>query len=385
MLYRYMTHPTSYAIEWPTTLLLIISPLVALLGGIAYHIHVGFAWYHLATFIVLALLTGISITAGYHRLWAHKTYEAHPLVRLALALLGAATYQNSILIWASQHRRHHLHVDNNDKDPYSAGKGLWFSHMGWLLRRYPNNEDDFGNSADLEADPIVAWQHKHYYVIALLMNLVPLLILGALTGEYMGFLLIGFMRIVYTHHTTFFINSLAHYWGKQPYTSTNSARDNGLLSLLTFGEGYHNYHHMFQSDYRNGVRWYQFDPTKWLIKTLSWLRLADKLKTIPTFKIREALVNRQLQQAQTALQNKPATATVHDYIERELTQFGELLDAWRHTRAEWFTVQRQRLDDAKNELKLSMEKHTLNARLQELEHALQLQYLRLRRFNAGLV
>ena len=302
-----------------------------------------------------------------------------------LALLGAATYQNSILVWASQHRRHHLHVDNNDKDPYSAGKGLWFSHVGWLLRRYPNNSDDFGNSKDLQADPIVAWQHKYYYSIALAMNVLPPLILGTLTGEYLAFFLVGFMRMVYTHHTTFFINSFAHYWGNQPYTTRNSARDNGILSLLTYGEGYHNYHHLFQSDFRNGVRWYHFDPTKWLIQTLAWWRLASHLKTIPKFKIREAMVQQQLEKAKQTLSASETYGAWQDYIDREKNQFSELLDDWRNTRAQWFDIQRQRIDDAKNELKTSMEKHALNSRLKELEYAIQMQYTRLRRFNASVI
>ena len=110
-----------------------------------------------------------------------------------------------------------------------------------------------------------------------------------------------FLRLVVSHHCTFFINSLAHFWGSRPYTTENTARDNGVLAFFTWGEGYHNYHHLFQWDYRNGVRWWQWDPTKWLISVCTWLGLARALKRVPEFQIRKALVERQLQLAQETL------------------------------------------------------------------------------------
>ncbi|GAL18754.1 fatty acid desaturase [Vibrio maritimus] len=124
--------------------------------------------------------------------------------------------------------------------------------------------------------PVVMWQHKHYVLLALLTNFGIPIALGLLYGDLIGFVLVGgALRLVLSHHTTFFINSLAHIWGTQPYTSKNTARDNGILAFFTFGEGYHNFHHIFEHDYRNGIRWWQFDPTKWLIRGSASIGLAQ--------------------------------------------------------------------------------------------------------------
>src|SRR5690606_6955617 len=139
------------------------------------------------------------------------------------ALFGAGATQNSILVWASGHRRHHRYVDQ-DNDPYSAKRGLWYSHIGWMLRDYSTGREDFGNVPDLQRDPVVMFQHRHYVPLAIGMNLAPALLAGVVLGDVWGHLLLaGFLRLVVNHHVTFFINSLAHYWGKQPYTDANTA------------------------------------------------------------------------------------------------------------------------------------------------------------------
>lgn len=376
--------PSKPGFVWPTLLMLTLTPLIALIGIPWYQYSVGFEWHHWVTFFIVAALNGISITAGYHRLWAHNAYKARTPLKVFLALFGAAAFQNSILVWASQHRRHHRHVDIIDEDPYSAKKGLWFSHIGWMIRQYPTNDDDFSNVADLQRDKVVAWQHKHYYSLALVMNVLPPLLMGFLTGDYLAhFLACGLLRLVYSHHTTFFINSLAHYWGSQPYTDENTARDNDLLAIFTYGEGYHNYHHLFQSDYRNGVRWWQFDPTKWLIKSCSWFGLTYDLKRTPNFKICEAMVNRQLDAARQKLQTDRASDKVKAYVEQESQHLAELLGEWRSTREQWFNHNRDRLKDAGIDLQKSLEhdKKALALRLKELESSVQQQYQRLREFN----
>lgn len=369
---------------WPTVLMLTITPLIALIGVPWYQLAVGFEWSHWLTFAVVAALNGISITAGYHRLWAHNAYKARTPLKVVLALFGAAAFQNSILTWASQHRRHHRHVDIVDEDPYSAKKGLWYSHVGWMLRHYPTNTDDFSNVADLKRDKVVMWQHKHYYSVALVMNVLPPLIMGMLTGDYLAhFLACGFLRLVYSHHTTFFINSLAHYWGRQPYTEDNTARDNDLLALFTYGEGYHNYHHLFQGDYRNGVRWWQFDPTKWLIKTCDWLGLAYDLRKTPDFKICEAMVNRQLEVVRQRLSSDRASDRVRSFVELETQHLARLLSEWRATRASWFEHNKTKLRDASSDLQAAVEQEraALAEQLKDLEKSVKEQYQRVRSFN----
>ncbi|MDP5054231.1 MAG: fatty acid desaturase, partial [Congregibacter sp.] len=239
-------------------------PILAAILVPLWGVYAGFTTTQWIWAVVFLYLNGLSITGGYHRLWSHKAYQAHWTVRLWFALWGAGALQNSILVWAADHRRHHRHVDDNEADPYSAGRGLWFSHMGWMLREYATNSEDFSNAQDLMRDPIVMWQHKHYVALTTFMNLGLPILLGLALGDVIGtVLLVGLLRLVVNHHVTFFINSLAHFWGTRPYTEENSARDNGFLAFLTYGEGYHNYHHIFQNDYRNGIYWWQFDPTKW--------------------------------------------------------------------------------------------------------------------------
>jgi stearoyl-CoA desaturase (delta-9 desaturase) len=328
--------------------------------------------------LVFLYLNGLSITGGYHRLWAHKAYDAHWSLRLFYALWGAGALQNSILIWASDHRRHHRFVDDNDRDPYSAGRGLWFSHMGWMLRTYKSGENDLSNAPDLQRDPIVMWQHRHYLALTVAMNVALPAAIGWWYGDVIGaLLLIGLLRLVVNHHFTFFINSLAHYWGSQPYTDESSARDNPILSFLTYGEGYHNYHHIFQADYRNGVHWYQWDPTKWLISLCSWLGLARNLKRIPAFKIQRALLSMQLKHASTQLEETDAEQPLREMLEREYQLFSDSIHRWKALHAGRYERTVEEFEDALAEKKAALlqkwERAAVRTRLKELEYSLRMQ------------
>ena len=231
--------------------------------------------------LVLWILTGLGITAGYHRLFSHRSYRAHVLVRSAYAVFGAAAWQQSILDWSSDHRRHHREVDT-DGDPYNAKRGFWWSHMGWVMLDDPIYQRNHDNVRDLYNDPVCRIQHRFYFPISLICNLAVPALLGVLTDDLWGMLLYaGLVRVVLVHHFTFLINSVAHIAGKQPWSQANTSRDSWWLSILTFGEGYHNYHHAFESDYRNGPRWYNFDPSKWLIWVLDRSGLAHGLRRTP--------------------------------------------------------------------------------------------------------
>ncbi|MDX9874148.1 MAG: fatty acid desaturase [Spongiibacteraceae bacterium] len=376
---EYMSKATLPPINWLAAVVLLTTPVIALIAVPWYGIVHGFGAAHWAVFVLLVALNGLSITAGYHRLWAHRAYNAHPALRWLLALFGAAATQNSILVWASGHRRHHRHVDDNEHDPYSARKGFWFSHMGWMLRHYPAGRDDFSNARDLQNDPVVAFQHRYYIPLALIMNFTPPLLAGLLLGDMLGhFLLGGVLRLVVSHHVTFFINSLAHMWGRRPYTDTNTARDNGWLALVTYGEGYHNFHHMFQHDYRNGVRWYQYDPTKWLIYAASKIGLASDLKRVEPFRIQQALLDMQFKRAQERLQRAGNADAWRDHLEREYQQFLSFLQEWNQIRQHWYEQKLQRLAEKTAELQRNWQQTTMNARLKELEYAMRLQRKRLR-------
>jgi stearoyl-CoA desaturase (delta-9 desaturase) len=217
---------------------------------------------------------------GYHRLFAHRSYRASAPLRLAYLLFGAAAVQNSALRWATDHRVHHAHTDEQ-ADPYSIARGFWWAHMGWVLFHKPERAAKI-EAPDLERDPLVAFQHRHYVPLAAVFGALLPAALGLLWGDPLGALLVvGFLRLALQWHVTFSINSFAHWIGRQPYCTDSSARDSGLTALISLGEGYHNFHHRFQSDYRNGVRWWHFDPTKWMVWSCSLVGLAHGLTRTP--------------------------------------------------------------------------------------------------------
>jgi stearoyl-CoA desaturase (delta-9 desaturase) len=306
-------------IVWLNLMVFLITFLIAVIAVPYRALTHGFDSAEITMAILCFIYCGMSITAGYHRLWSHKTYQAHWSLRLIFALGGAFALQNSILHWSSDHRIHHKHVDNNDKDPYSAKLGFWHSHIGWMLRDFQAARyNDYENARDLQKDPIVMWQHKHYLLLSIAMNFGVPLIFGFFHGDIINsLLLIGVFRLVMNHHTTFFINSLAHIWGKQTYTEKNTARDNGWLAFFTFGEGYHNYHHIFENDYRNGIRWYQFDPTKWLIKGCEYLNLTSKLRTCPDDLVEKARLKMIFTRSQQKLVSHPNAEQLLEKLQHE--------------------------------------------------------------------
>jgi len=375
-------HPNQPKLIMTNVIIFVGFPLAALVLVPAWGIYHGYDTLQWLLALAFLYLNGMSITGGYHRLWAHRAYDAHPALKWFFAFWGAGALQNSILIWASDHRRHHRHVDDNEQDPYSASRGLWFSHMGWMLRDYATNEQDFSNAKDLQRDPIVMWQDRHYVGLTTFMNLGLPLLLGFWHGDIIGtVLLVGLLRLVVNHHVTFFINSLAHYWGSRPYTDSNSARDNGFLAFLTYGEGYHNYHHIFQSDYRNGIRWWQWDPTKWMINICSQVGLASNLNRVPDFKVQRAILDTQFSRARTTLEQAEDNATLRANLEREYQLFTEFIHRWTALQSERYERKKEQLGGALEERRQRMqrkwEQAALRTRLRELEYSLKMQRKRL--------
>ena len=355
-----------------------MTPIAAAILVPLYALSYGFDWYEWFWFAFFMVATGISITGGYHRLWSHRAYEAHWSLRLFFAIFGACAVQNSILTWSSDHRDHHRHVDDNEKDPYSAGRGFWFSHMGWILRRWKPHPDDFTNVKDLQRDPIVAWQHRHYLAITLTANIALPLLLGFIHGKLWGvFIIATLLRVVLNHHFTFFINSLAHIWGRRPYSNANSARDNDLLALVTYGEGYHNYHHRFQYDYRNGIRWWHFDPTKWMIRSASWVGLTHKLKIVPQLQIERARLAIQFQQALARLDRAERRDDFRARLEEQYQDYLRALNDWAKVKQEWYAAKRK-------ELAGKLDRFELRLRYVDLKYRWKLQRKRWRLMTAQL-
>ena len=355
---------TKAPINWIPATILVATPIAAAIITPWYlftHQVSAPVWGVFGAFMVW---TGISITAGYHRLLSHRAYKAHPIVKNFLLLGSTFAVQGSAFDWVSGHRSHHRHVDDRLDDPYSAKRGFFFSHMGWMLRNYPSGKFDYKNIPDLTKDRTLQIQHKYYGLWVAALNIGVVAAIGWLLGDVWGTLIIvGLLRLVLTHHFTFFINSLCHMFGTRPYTDTNSARDNFFLAIFTWGEGYHNYHHFFQYDYRNGVKWWQYDPTKWLIAGLSKLGLTSELRTVDDTTIKHAEVQMQFKAAQQHIDTATSSGidiphamkSFQDRIKHEYDAFTQTVEEWQALKAKTIELKKtefvDRLHEVEHELK----------------------------------
>jgi stearoyl-CoA desaturase (delta-9 desaturase) len=322
-------------INWLNLVFLLGTLLIALVGTPWYLVKYGLGWPEAVTFLVLWLFVGVSVTAGYHRLFAHKTYQAAWPVRLFFLVFGAGALENSVLNWSADHRVHHAHVDE-ERDPYNITKGFWWAHMGWIF--FEPEPIPKTVVRDLAEDPLVRWQEKYYVWIGLGVALGIPLVVGLLTGHVLGCLLIGgVLRVVVSHHGTFFINSLCHMIGRRPYSTEHSARDSAVMAVLAFGEGYHNYHHSFPFDYRNGVKVWQFDPAKWMIWSLSRVGLARDLRRAPDAAVLKAKIEVQFERAKERLQQ-----VVHDFREHQEARLHEAYASLQTALHELISLQRRR-------------------------------------------
>lgn len=268
---------------WSVTLFLFLNPILSILILVLYLVFsdsytagqiVGISIFGL----VFAVLTNLSITMGYHRLFAHKSFEAHPILEWILLFISSGAFQGSALKWASDHRIHHKYEDT-DKDPYSIKKGFWYAHMGWMMTHEAVSLPI--QAPDLEKNKLVKFQNDYYVFCAIIVGyILPLAVGWLMHNALLGIVIAGGLRIFLTQQSTFFVNSLSHTLGKTPYSIDQTAKDSIIVAFLTHGEGYHNFHHKFQFDYRNGIRWYHWDPTKWTIQLAALTGLARKLKTV---------------------------------------------------------------------------------------------------------
>lgn len=253
--------------------------------------------------IALIYIIGMCVTAGYHRLYSHTAYKINPVAEVVLLFFSTMAAQGSVLRWSFDHRHHHAFVDT-DRDPYSINKGFWYAHCFWILEK-PKPIDNKVIS-DLVKRPILRFQHRFYGSLFFLTNLILSLFVGWCFKDYLqAFLFVWLGRMFFLHHFTWFINSLAHTWGAQQFSKEHTAVDNYMISLVTFGEGYHNYHHTFAGDYRNGTRWFHFDPTKWLIWVLAKLGLASNLRKVSDTVIQEKILLSQKQELLERFKTSP--------------------------------------------------------------------------------
>ena len=357
---RIMTeYAPSTRINWLNTVFLLATPIFAIAGAIFHWNYFGAPG--LTEFIMFGLMyfgCGLSITVGYHRLFSHRSHDASWPMVLFYAIFGAGSFQNSIIEWCSDHRNHHKGTDTV-MDPYSASRGFWYSHMVWVMIEEDKFANDFANVKDLQASKIIRWQHRNIFLIGALSGLALPALVGYLFGGIataVGCLVwAGLVRVVFVHHGTFLINSAAHIWGVQPYSEDNSSRDSFWLAFFTFGEGYHNFHHTFQADYRNGHKWYHVDPSKWWIDTFSLLGLKSNLKKTPKHSIEIAKLDMKFKTTTSKLSAKNIDTSNYE------TQISTYRNSMRSCLFE--------IHKAKKELKLTLknQKTVLRQKITEMQ------------------
>ena len=263
--------------NWLMVFFLTMLPLIGIVGTSIYVYVYGVVLLEPILLISFWFISGLGITMGYHRLFAHKSYRSNIFLEWILMIFGSLALENTILKWSSDHRKHHTHSDTKD-DPYSIIEGFWHAHIGWIVKNTDEDKSRISGVKDLEKKSAVIFQNKYYYHIAFIGGFIVPFLIGLIYGRPLGAVLWGtFLRITLVHHATFLINSLCHYSGRRTYDANSSSRDSWFISLFTFGEGYHNYHHKFPSDFRNGIKWFAFDPSKWIISILSLFGITSNL------------------------------------------------------------------------------------------------------------
>lgn len=276
---------TQYRVQivWRNVILMSLLHIGALMG--VRQCFVSAQWKTIIAGYLLYVAGGTGITAGAHRLWAHRSYKAKWPLRLILAAMQSLAFENSIYEWSRDHRVHHKYSET-DADPHNAVRGFFFSHVGWLLCRKHPEVKIKGKQIDLSdlvADPIVRFQHRYYLpCVAFFCFILPTLIPYMLWGEtlYNSFYICSLLRYVITLHATWLVNSAAHMWGRRPYDKNINPSENRGVSFWALGEGFHNYHHTFPWDYATSELGYELNTTKMFIDFFAWIGWAYERKVV---------------------------------------------------------------------------------------------------------
>lgn len=241
-----------------------------------------FSWQALGIMLFFHWFLGsIGICLGYHRMLSHRSFYVPKWLEYTITTIGCLAIQGGPIFWVGGHRQHHGFTEDVHKDPYSAERGFWWSHMMWIIYSKPEHFDYNVYKAyapDLAADSYYRFLDKYFLALQ-----IPLAILiyaiGATQGLGMSFLIYGvFVRAVFLWHSTWLINSACHKWGYRNFADSNDHSSNlWWAALLTYGEGWHNNHHAYSKSAKAGLRWWEFDPTWQVISLLKTLGLAKKV------------------------------------------------------------------------------------------------------------
>jgi stearoyl-CoA desaturase (delta-9 desaturase) len=275
------------------TLVAVLVPPIGLFAAMGLFWGVGFRMTDLVLFAVLYVFTGLGITVGYHRYFTHRSFETVAAVKVTLAILGAMTLQGPVTQWVTDHRKHHARSDQ-EGDPHSphlsgdgfvgAVKGLWHAHIGWMFST-KGMERSLAYGRDLYEDRTIRLIDRLYLVWVALSFGLPFLVGAAIGGSWArgveAMVWAGLIRVFAFEHSTFAVNSICHTFGRRTYEARDQSRNNWVVALLAFGEGWHNNHHAFPRSARHGLERRQFDPSWWAIRCLERLRLARAVR-VPT-------------------------------------------------------------------------------------------------------
>ena len=254
--------------------------------------HGWMGWLYLALLVGGWLITGLGVTVGLHRLLTHRSFETHSWVRAFWAALGATAAQGPPLTWCATHRKHH-DLSDQPGDPHSphrygdgcwnAIRGLFHSHVGWVFSNHTNDSMLERYVPDLRKDWLLVGIERSYvlwvFIGLSIPALIGLLVAGGWQGAFLGFLWGGLVRVFFVHHVTWSINSICHTFGSFDYACADQSRNNFVCGVLGHGEGWHNNHHAFPNSARHGLRWWQFDLSWLVIRTMKFSRVAWNIRT----------------------------------------------------------------------------------------------------------
>ncbi|MBD3880996.1 fatty acid desaturase [Phormidium tenue FACHB-886] len=247
--------------------------LVALLALLPAY----FSWAAVGVAVFLHWLTiGLGISLGFHRLATHRSFKVPRALEYFFILCGTLAGQGAVLGWVGYHRMHHLHSDQA-ADPHDSTQGFWWSHIAWLMHDVPAKTELKRLTKDVYDDPFYQFCHRYYIELQIVLGVV-LYCLGGMPFVVWGV----FARLFAGFHSTCFVNSVCHLLGYRSHETNDRSTNCWWVALLTYGEGWHNNHHAFQSSARHGWRWWEIDMTWMVIRLLQILGLATKVKLVPS-------------------------------------------------------------------------------------------------------
>jgi len=288
-----------------------------------------YTWKSWVAYFIFYYLSGVGITGGAHRLWAHRSYKASFLVRLYLMICNCMANQGSILHWSRDHRVHHKYSET-PFDPHDATRGFFYAHVGWLLLKKSDKVKEAGRKldmSDLHEDPIVMFQDKLDPWINLFFCFVVPTLVGVKFCDQtwkQSLLLLGFTRYIFVLHSTWFVNSLAHWVGYRPYDQSINPTENGIVSIVALGEGWHNWHHLYPWDYATSEYgfWKRWNPTKLQIDIFAMLGLVwDRKRAVETWNSAKRRMSKQQMEVGTYLE------TAKSVLITQQAEIGNILES----------------------------------------------------------